>query len=185
MRLLAGLLLVATVPGCFSSSSVSDAGPSIPLDAAGGSQPVGSPCDPRASSPCVSSDPCLGVYCDPTTQTCTEYVAEAGGTCSSGTAPCTVTSDCQLGLTCGFPIGSGCGASGVCINLALDCQDDAASCSAGGGTACGCSGAPVAVVIPGYAAGPTPAAASTGATCAPDGGSAGSSDAGDAGDAGG
>ena len=79
------------------------------------------------------------------------------------------SSACNLGLTCGFPIGAGCGAQGVCIDVALSCEDDAAACS-GGGTACGCGGGPVSVVIAGYASGPSPSGASVGGPCPADSG---------------
>jgi hypothetical protein len=158
-----GCVLLA---GCSSSSPAQDADAGV--DAASGPQPLGMPCDPAIAVPCLpTGDDCLGVECDPVAHTCNEYVTDAGATCSSGTAPCATTAGCELGLTCGFIVGAGCGAQGICINPPLPCQDDAGACG-GAGTVCGCDGQPVSVLIPGYAAGPTP----IGGACGPDGGAA-------------
>jgi hypothetical protein len=178
--LLAALSLA--LPACFSTASTgADGGVVAPSDAASGPQSVGSPCDPAIATPClVTGDDCLGVYCDPNALVCTEYVTDAGPPCNGGSAACKTTSDCDVGLTCGFPAGGGCSASGICIDVPIACEDDAAACPTGG-TACGCSGQSVSFVIPGYATGPTPvpSGASSQGTCSST--DAGDEDAGDAG----
>jgi hypothetical protein len=170
MRALAPLVFVAAASACYSSSTVSDdAGTSFPIDAASGA-PVGQPCNPNAAVPCVATvDPCIGVTCDPTTRLCTQYITDAGGACSSGSTPCSTSADCDTGLTCGFALAAGCTATGLCINLAVQCADDAAACATGG-TACGCGGQPVAVLIAGYASGPTSTVGANEATCPADAG---------------
>jgi hypothetical protein len=171
MRAIVLAAAMSCLAGCFSSSTTSsDAGLAISLDAAGGSQPVGSPCDPSEPSPCVTSgDDCIGVYCDPSARMCEEYVTDAGSRCTSGITVCSSANDCAVGLACGFPIGGGCDASGSCVNLAVECQDDASACTTGG-TACGCAGE-VTILVPGYASGPTSSATPSTSTCtAEDGG---------------
>jgi hypothetical protein len=153
---------------CSTSNTEADGG-SPPVDAASGPQPVGAPCDPALATPCLPSDGCLVIACDPVLLVCTESIADAGPTCNGGAAPCTTSSDCDVGLTCGFPIGAGCSATGACLNPPLLCEDDAAACVTSG-TVCGCSGAPVALVIQGFAAGPTP---SPPGSCSTDAGDAG------------
>jgi hypothetical protein len=153
----------AILAGC-SSASIAEVDASV--DAASGPQPVGAACDPAISVPCIpTGDPCLGVTCDPVALICVAYVSDAGAVCGGGTAPCATTADCDVGLACGFPVGGGCGAKGVCINAPVDCQSDAAACGAMG-SACGCDGLTVPVLIPGYAAAP----ASSLGECGPDAG---------------
>jgi hypothetical protein len=111
---------------------------------------------------------------------CTQFDTDAGGTCSADVAPCNSTSDCELGLTCGFPVAGGCGIQGTCINPPLPCENDAASCGSESAV-CGCNGLPDPFVVPGYAASPV---AST--VACPDGGpvlEAGTDAASDASDA--
>ncbi len=179
------LPIAIALAACSNSTTQPDGGVSFPEDAASGPQPVGAPCDPAIASPCLpTGDDCLGVYCDPNAHVCTQYVTDAGPPCNASATPCMTSSACDLGLTCGFPIGAGCGAQGVCIDVALSCEDDAAACS-GGGTACGCGGGPVSVVIAGYASGPSPSGASVGGPCPADSGApAQNGDAGGAGDGG-
>jgi hypothetical protein len=109
-----------------------------------------------------------------------QFDTDAGPPCGADVALCATTADCDLGLTCGFPIGGGCTTQGQCINPPLPCQNDASNC----GTeppVCGCDGLPDNVVSPGYAASPVASS-----IACPDGGpvfDAGSPDASDAGDA--
>jgi len=128
-------------------------------------QAVGATCNPASPEPCLpSGDVCTGVTCDPTLLVCTQFDTDAGGPCTADVAPCTTTADCDLGLTCGFPVDGGCGAQGACINPPIPCEEDASSC----GTTppvCGCDGLPDPVLTLGYAASPV---AST--IACPDGG---------------
>jgi hypothetical protein len=167
-RVLAALILGA---GCSTPSVADDAGG--PTDAASGPQPIGATCDPAIAVPCLpTGDPCLGVRCDPTTLLCASYVPDAAASCSGGQSPCTTDADCDVGLACGFPIGAGCsGVQGFCINPPLLCENDASACG-GAGTVCGCGGFPVAILVPGYAAAPTPAGSPGGACSGDAGGSA-------------
>jgi hypothetical protein len=161
------LLLIAA---CSTSSAPTDGGASALADAASGPQPVGAPCDPSLPKPCLAAgDDCLTVACDPVTLVCTEAIADGGPACNGGMAACTTSSDCEVGLTCGFPVGGGCAAIGVCLDPPILCEDDAAAClpAGGAGSLCGCAGAPVAIVVPGFAAGPTTGASSAG-SCASD-----------------
>jgi len=67
-------------------------------------------------------------------------------------SPCELTTDCVVGLLCGFPIDAGCAAQGVCVPEFLSCMND-------GPTVCGCDGDPVGLACiygPGYAAIPVP-----------------------------
>lgn len=149
---LAAAAWCALLAGC---SSANVAGIDASVDASSGPQPVGAVCDPAIPVPCVpTGDPCLGVQCDRVSRTCLPYVSDAGPVCGGGTAPCAKTADCDVGLACGFAIGGGCGAPGVCINAPVACQSDAAACAAVG-TACGCDGLSVPLIIPGYAASPS------------------------------
>jgi hypothetical protein len=156
-----------------STTNAQDDGGTPPVDAASGPQPLGQPCDPSIATPCLpTEDDCLTVTCDPTTHLCAQATAaDAGPTCAGGAAPCTKDSDCDEGLTCGFPLGGGCGpegATGVCLDLPVLCEsiDDGGACSPGG-TACGCGGLPVPIVFTGYAVAPTSSAS---AACADSGG---------------
>jgi hypothetical protein len=166
--------------GCSNSSAAGDGGVP-PVDAASGPQPLGDPCDPAIASPCLATgDDCLGVYCDPNALVCVEYVTDAGPPCGAGAAPCATSTDCDLGLTCGFPIGGGCNAQGACVNVPVECEDDAAACQ-GGGTACACSGLAVPVHVAGYASAPTPSGPSGPGACGPDAGPEGAGPSSDAG----
>ena len=145
----AACLLVA---GCSSSATPA---PDASVNPSSGPQPVGQPCDPAIAVPCLPpEDPCLGVACDPNALVCRQYATDAGPACNGGAAACTKNTDCDVGLTCGFPIGAGCAVQGMCINPPLPCQADAAACATGG-VACGCDGSDVPIVIPGFASAPT------------------------------
>src|SRR5208282_2142880 len=109
--------------------------------------------------PCYpSGDPCIRVVCDPTLKICTELDVDGGPLCTANGAPCTTSADCATGLSCGYPLpaagANACGATGQCINPPLACEDDAASCAAGGTPVCGCNGEPDPLVIPGFASSP-------------------------------
>ncbi len=93
-----------------------------------------------------------------------------------------MTSDCDVGLTCGFLIGAGCSAQGVCLDTPVQCQDDAAACGTGG-TICACNGQAAAIVLAGYASAPTASGAPTQGPCAADSGPPSGSDAGSVTDA--
>ncbi|HEY3822713.1 MAG TPA: hypothetical protein VGL81_36360 [Polyangiaceae bacterium] len=65
---------------------------------------------------------------------------------------CELTTDCVVGLLCGYPIEAGCAAQGVCVPESLTCPVD-------GPTVCACDGTPVGLACiygPGYAAVPVP-----------------------------
>jgi hypothetical protein len=166
--------------GLVACSSSQPAAASVGIDAQA-PQAVGAACDPASPEPCLpTGDVCTGVTCDPTLRVCTQFDTDAGGACNADVAPCETTADCDLGLTCGFPVDGGCLAQGRCINPPIPCEDDASSC---GSTppVCGCDGLPDPVFTSGYAASPV---AST--VACPDGGPVFDAGAGDAGgDAGG
>ncbi len=169
---LAAWVLCLLLAACSTSSVAPDAVGAV--DAASGPQPIGSPCDPALAVPCLpTGDGCLGVRCvgGAASFTCAEYELDAGPTCNGGAARCATSADCDLGLTCAFPIGGGCsdgdGGTGECLDPPLPCEDDAAACGAGPGTVCACDGLLAPVLIPGYAAAPTPAGAGAGGECAP------------------
>ena len=90
--------------------------------------------------------------------------------------PCSSTGDCQSGLQCLYPLGSGCSGKGQCDVPTTDCAG-----SAVGLVLCGCGEAVDLSCVPASAA--LPVRTATGPACFADGGDAG--DAGDSGDAGG
>jgi hypothetical protein len=76
-------------------------------------------------------------------------LADAG---SPEGGPCNLTTDCVVGLLCGYPIAAGCAAQGVCVPEQLTCPID-------GPTVCACDGTGVGLACiygPGYAAVPVP-----------------------------
>jgi hypothetical protein len=170
-----GVMVAAGIYAC-SSSNV----PAQPDGSVGPGVP-GGPCDPSVGDGgCYpSGDPCLAVACDLATMTCAQLDVDGGALCSANGAPCKTTADCSEGLVCGYPVSGGCSAAGQCVNLAIACQDDDASCSAPA-PACGCDGQPDPVLIAGFASAPVGSL-----TPCPDGGTvfeAGASDASLAGD---
>jgi hypothetical protein len=143
----------AALVACSTSPSLASGG----ADAAS-PQAVGAPCDLASPQPCLpSGDRCTGVVCDPVLRVCTQFDTDAGGECSADVAPCSSTADCDLGLTCGFPVAGGCSAKGTCINPPLPCENDAASCATEP-PVCGCNGLADPFVIPGFAVAPVASA---------------------------
>ena len=92
----------------------------------------------------------------------------SGGSCSS-------TSDCESGLQCRYPLGSGCGARGQCDVPTSDCDGTASGlvlCACGASLDLACIPSSVTLTV----------RSATGTACLADAGDAG--DAGDASDAG-
>lgn len=137
----------------FVACSSSSPAPSNGLDAAA-PQAVGAACEPSSPEPCLpTGDVCTGVFCDPALHVCTQFDTDAGPPCNASAAACATSADCDLGLTCGFPVAGGCTAGGRCIDPPLPCENDAASCGTGA-PVCGCDGLPDPLVVPGYAVSP-------------------------------
>jgi hypothetical protein len=72
-----------------------------------------------------------------------------------------LTTDCVVGLLCGYPIDAGCAAQGICVPEDLSCPVD-------GPVVCACDGTPAGLACiygPGYAVEPI---VSTTPGCMPD-----------------
>ncbi len=148
LSLLTPLTLLSLVACSTSPGPASDG-----VDASG-PQGIGATCDPSRADPCLpTGDVCTGVTCDPALRVCLEFATDAGPPCNAGSAPCGSTADCDLGLTCGFPVTGGCSARGTCIDPPLPCENDAASCATAP-PVCGCNGLPDPLVVGGYATAP-------------------------------